>query len=101
MDALLRDISVNIHEICHGNSLCSDCNHVFLIEKYYEDLIEVMAKCDGCLPRKNSYCTNDFWNEELYRLKQLFKSYGIPWVGLTTAHFMKVKDDLIILTSTH
>ena len=86
MDALLAKVVVNAGVICHGNSLCSEPEHIHMIEKYYTDLIDVLEKCDSLLPRKNPYCYNDFWNDELSNLKQSSISAAKLWNELGRPH---------------
>ena len=88
MDTLLKNVSVPLVSICHGNYLCSDINHIAMIEKYHDDLIDVMIKADSYLPRKNPFCTNNFWNDELTSLKhesinaaKLWQDVGRPNTG--------------------
>ena len=70
METLLKDVNVPLSSLCHGYCLCSNVDHFALIEKYHDDLINVMMKADSYLPRKNPFCTNDFWNEDLTCLKR-------------------------------
>ena len=86
MDELLSKVAVNVGELFHGSHLCSDHSHIHLIEKYYTDLIDVLEKCDRLLPRKNPYCYNEFWNDELSDLKQSSISAAKLWNELGKPH---------------
>ena len=88
MEYHLRQISVPFHSILHGNSLCHDNNHVFLIEKYYEDIVRAIIQADSILPRKRHGLAKHFWSEELNDLKlqsldahNLWKDSGCPRAG--------------------
>ena len=61
--------SITVPNVLHGYHLCSNTDHIFLIEKYYNDLIDCIKSADTCLPRCKPTVQKQYWNENLNILK--------------------------------
>ena len=74
--------------LLHGSILCNNCDHVFLLESYFMQIIHAVHTADKCLPRSFPSTQKDFWNSELSDLKeksidahQLWNDVGRPRSG--------------------
>ena len=83
----LLEIPVPSH-IFHGDSCCSDENHIFHIEQYYNDIVSAVSNAEMVLPKCNASFQRSFWDDELSCLKQNsleccsnWKSFGSPKSG--------------------
>ena len=88
MEQKLREIHIPFHSILHGHHSCSDTDHLFEIEKYYNMVIEAIRVADTTLPRKKRGHAKHFWSSELTMLKRksidacnLWKLSGRPGSG--------------------
>ena len=82
--------SIVVPHVVHGNNLCYDCNHVHLLEDYYQKLLSAIAKADNALPRSRPTISKNYWNDELTKLKNesidaftLWRNSGCPRSGIT------------------
>ena len=88
MEYELKRINVPYHSILHGNKSCHDVNHISLLEKYYNDIVNAVRVADSFLPRKKHGLAKSFWSDELTYLKRqsmdafiLWKNAGSPKSG--------------------
>ena len=88
MEQKLRDIHIPFHSILHGHHSCSNTDHLFEIENYYNMVIEAIRIADSTLPRKKCGKAKHFWSSELSTLKRksidacnLWKLSGRPGSG--------------------
>ena len=88
MEQKLRNIHVPFHSILHGHHNCSNTDHLFEIEKYYNMVIEAIRDADMTLPRRKCGKAKHFWSSELSMLKRksidacnLWKLSGRPGSG--------------------
>ena len=70
MKKCLDTICVPFYDILHGNQICNCTDHLFLIEKYFTDIVSAIEKADKCLPRSRPGLSKSFWNDELTSLKK-------------------------------
>ena len=61
--------SLSIPSILHGEHLCNDTDHIFLIEKYYNDILRCIHEADLVLPRCVPTQEKEYWNDHLNVLK--------------------------------
>ena len=61
--------SLTIPSILHGEHLCNDTDHIFQIEKYYNDILRCIHEADLVLPRCVPTQEKEFWNDHLNVLK--------------------------------
>ena len=71
METQLDWIDIPFDCLLHGNHLCSNDNHKYELEIYYEKIMSAIMFADAYLPRNFSIHQKSFWNQELSRLKQL------------------------------
>ena len=90
MERELKNISVPFHSLLHGSKRCNDTNHINLVERYYNDLLNAIQIADSVLPRKKHGVSKHYWSEELTRLKHqstdafnLWNAAGRPRTGAT------------------
>ena len=88
MENELRQINVPFHSIFHGSKTCHEVDHIHLLERYYNDVLNAIRKADSVLPRKKHGIAKHFWSEELSSLKRksidasaLWRSAGCPKSG--------------------
>ena len=79
MKKCLDTISVPFYDILHGNQICNCTDHLFLIEKYFTDIVSAIEKADKCLPRSRPGLSKSFWNDELTSLKKASYDAHIMW----------------------
>ena len=82
LDAIL------VPHINHGDRICNDNEHAFLIEKYYNDIVKCIHIADLQLPRCRPSVQKTYWNETLTILKndsitahEFWKLSGCPRTG--------------------
>ena len=88
METALASIQIPFHSLLHGNCSCDNSDHVFLIEKYFCDIVAAIETADKCLPRVKPGISKSYWNNELSDLKtasfeafQLWRDSGKPLSG--------------------
>ena len=79
MERRLNSINVPFYEILHGNCCCDNSDHIFLIEKYFSDIVSAINEADQCLPRSRPGISKDFWNKELTDLKKASFDAFVMW----------------------
>ena len=79
MERRLNSINVPFYEILHINCCCDNSDHIFLIEKYFSDIVSAINEADQCLPRSRPGISKDFWNGELTDLKKASFDAFVMW----------------------
>ena len=88
MEEHLDSISVPFHSILHGSCACENDEHVFHIEKYFNDIVDAVKTAESYLPRSRPGVSKNYWNNELSNLKaassdafSVWKDVGKPSSG--------------------
>ena len=79
MKECLDSINVPFYDLLHGNQICNCTEHLFMIEKYFTDIVSAIDKADKCLPRSRPGMSKSFWNDELSSLKKASYDAHIMW----------------------
>ena len=61
--------AIQVPCINHDDRICSDCEHIFLIENYYRDIVHCIHTADLQLPKCIPSVQKTYWNEQLTILK--------------------------------
>ena len=71
-----------------SSSICLDTDHIYCIENYFQQIVEVISKADSTLPRKIFKSMKPFWSQNLSDLKRVsietckvWKAGGRPMAG--------------------
>ena len=65
MEDSLNAINVPFHSLLHGNSICECEEHIFCIERYFEDILKAITTASKCLPKSRPGISKDYWSESL------------------------------------
>ena len=79
MEMNLKSIPVPIRSLIHDNECCDSHDHIFLIEKYFSDIINAIEVADQCLPKARPGISKDYWSPELTDLKKASYDAGTLW----------------------
>ena len=79
MERRLCAIKVPYHELLHGSHCCDNNDHIFLLEKYFSDIVLAIDNADKCLPRSRPGISKSFWNSDLTSLKQASHDAFLLW----------------------
>ena len=69
MEECLDSISVPFHTILHGSCACDDSDHIFQIEKYFNDIVNAVKTAENYLPKSRPGVSKHYWSDELSDLK--------------------------------
>ena len=88
MSTELHNIFIPSHALNHCATLCENCDCIFALEKFHQDIVTAVDKADQTLPRRKHGIAKPFWNSELSVLKAksfdahtLWKDCGYPRSG--------------------
>ena len=88
MASNLAKITVPMQHLLHGRQCCNSNEHIFIIERYYCDIVAAVAAADACLPKARPGVSRGFWNNDLSDLKSasydafsLWRDMGKPSSG--------------------
>ena len=79
MEENLGKIEIPFHDLLHGNHGCDSNDHIFAIERYFNDIVTAISDADKCIPRSRPGISKDFWNDELTKLKNASLDASILW----------------------
>ena len=66
----LRSISIPFYALNHSNNLCSNCDCLIALERFYENIVSAVTAADNTLPRRRHGLAKSYWTPELSELKQ-------------------------------
>ena len=69
MENELDSIIVPFDSVLHGSHSCNSADHVFVLEKYYNDIVDAIRVSDALLPRRKHGIAKHFWSDHLNNLK--------------------------------
>jgi hypothetical protein len=70
MEIFLDNIDVPFCQLVHDECICSNHEHKFLLEHYYDEILLAIKQADLLLPRTNVIARKPYWSPELSELKR-------------------------------